>query len=175
MRPMSRFPSWSGWLARCAPLRAYPAVASHGLPTGTTLVEERFRLGVVADCGEPRGRFDAEAELVMPRVILIVDDEPLILELTSAMATDLGCEVQTADCARDALAKLAADPRIALLLTDVQMPGMSGYELAEKAQQRWPDLRVVVMSGNDLGGKGYTLVRKPFSQPQLERILGSVT
>jgi CheY-like chemotaxis protein len=53
------------------------------------------------------------------------------------------------------------------------MPGMSGYELAAKARQRWPDLRIVVMSGNDLGGKGYTLVRKPFSQPQLEKIIGA--
>jgi CheY-like chemotaxis protein len=51
------------------------------------------------------------------------------------------------------------------------MPGMSGYGLAALARKRWPDLRVVVMSGNDLGGKGYAVVRKPFSQPQLEKIV----
>ena len=50
------------------------------------------------------------------------------------------------------------------------MPGMSGYQLAEKVRGGWPDLRIVVMSGTDLAGKGYSVVRKPFSQPQLERI-----
>ena len=109
----------------------------------------------------------------MHKVILIVDDEPLILDLTSSMLEDLGCEVLSADNGADALARLAEDPRVGLLITDVQMPGMSGYELAAKARQRWPDLRIVVMSGNDLGGKGYTLVRKPFSQPQLEKIIGA--
>jgi CheY-like chemotaxis protein len=51
------------------------------------------------------------------------------------------------------------------------LPGMSGYELAAQAWKRWPDLRIIVMSGNDLGGKGYAVVRKPFSQPQLEKIV----
>ncbi len=107
----------------------------------------------------------------MPRVILIVDDEPLILELTADMADELGCVVLTAHNAHEALAKLASDPSISLLLTDVHMPGMTGYELADIVRKRWPDLQVVMMSGQDLGRRGYRLVRKPFSAPQLERAL----
>lgn len=109
----------------------------------------------------------------MPKVVLVVDDEPSILELTSDMLADLGYEVLSADSGANALLRLAEDPRIGLLLTDVQMPGMSGYQLAEKVRERWPDLRIVVMSGTDLAGKGYSVVRKPFSQPQLERIVAS--
>ena len=56
-------------------------------------------------------------------------------------------------------------------MTDVQMPGMSRYVLAAKVREQWPDRRIVVMSRNDLGNKGYAVVRKPFSRPQLERII----
>jgi two-component system cell cycle response regulator CpdR len=106
----------------------------------------------------------------MPRVVLIVDDDPLILSLTSAMLEDLGCEVLSADSGADALAQLALDPRVGLLLTDIQMPAMSGYEQAE-VRQHWPELRIAVMSGNDVGGHGYAVVRKPFSQPQLAHVV----
>jgi two-component system, cell cycle response regulator CpdR len=106
----------------------------------------------------------------MPRVVLVVDDEPLILGLTSAML-ELGCEVLSADSGADALSQLALDPRVGLLLTDNQMPGMSGYELAAEVRQHWPELPIAVMSGNDLGGHGYPVVRKPFSQPQLAQVV----
>jgi len=62
---------------------------------------------------------------------------------------------------------LGTDPRVGLLLTDIQMPGMSGYELAAEVRQHWPELPIAVMSGNDVGCHGYSVVRKPFSQPQL--------
>ena len=107
----------------------------------------------------------------MLRVVLIVDDEPLILSLTSAMLEALGCEVLSADSGADALAQLAVDSRVGLLLTDIQMPEMSGYELAAEARRRWPELTIAVMSGNDLGGHGYAVVRKPFSQPQLAQVV----
>jgi two-component system cell cycle response regulator CpdR len=107
----------------------------------------------------------------MLRVVLVVDDEPLILSLTSAMLEELGCEVLSADSGADALSQLALDPRVGLLLTDNQMPGMSGYELAAEVRQHWPELPIAVMSGNDVGGHGYPVVRKPFSQSQLAQVV----
>jgi hypothetical protein len=47
----------------------------------------------------------------------------------------LGCEVMTAGNAIDALTMLRADHGIEMLLTDINMPGMNGYELAVRAQQ----------------------------------------
>jgi len=43
----------------------------------------------------------------MPRVVLVVDDEPLVLEVTATMLDDLGCETVTAASGKEALEKLA--------------------------------------------------------------------
>jgi CheY-like chemotaxis protein len=58
-------------------------------------------------------------------------------------------------------------------MTDVQMPGMSGYELANLARAGYAELHVVIMSGNDPGDRpGFKFVRKPFSQDHLHEIVG---
>jgi two-component system, cell cycle sensor histidine kinase and response regulator CckA len=87
-----------------------------------------------------------------------------------------GYEVRDAADAEQALPLLEDEP-FDLLLTDVVMPGMSGAELAALAQDRRPDLRVVLMSGHteDVilregvreGDVGF--VQKPFSQESLLR------
>lgn len=75
----------------------------------------------------------------MAQVVLVVDDEPLVLDHSVALLEDLGWEVIPARHAAEALTKLAADKRITTLITDVQMPGMGGYELADHAAVRVRD------------------------------------
>ena len=60
---------------------------------------------------------------VMPRVVLVVDDEPLVREVTATMLDDLGCETVTAASGKEALEKLTTDQRIEILVTDINMPG----------------------------------------------------
>ena len=110
----------------------------------------------------------------MSRLILVVDDEELLLELTSSLLEDIGCKVRTATGGAAALATLAAEPSIVMMITDVQMPLMNGYELAERAHALRPDLRIVLMSGNDQGREGYTFLRKPFQETQLSGIVQSI-
>jgi two-component system, cell cycle response regulator CpdR len=102
----------------------------------------------------------------MCRRILIVDDEPLILEMTAAMVEDMGCNVVTAVSGAEALEKIVAE-RIDVLITDINMPGMNGYDLANQAKGVCKELRVIVMSGHDIIHRGYPLIRKPFSQSDL--------
>ena len=110
----------------------------------------------------------------MAPVVLVVDDEPLLLDMLCDMLADLGCEAVCVDSPVKGLATLSADQRIALLITDVQMPLMDGFELAERAREKRPDMPIVLMSGKELGRPGYPVVRKPFSQPQLAEIVAPI-
>ena len=80
--------------------------------------------------------------------ILVVDDEEMLLELAQETLEALEYKVLIATNAKQALTCLANEPEIALLITDVLMPGgMNGYELAEQAKETRPDLKVLFASG----------------------------
>jgi two-component system cell cycle sensor histidine kinase/response regulator CckA len=115
--------------------------------------------------------------------ILLVDDEPQVRESVKRLLVGQGYTVVEASNASDAIRIHDAAPsEIDLLLTDVTMPGMSGYDLAEHLRSRAPDLPVVFMSGYAespagtgvlTGGKtGY--IQKPFNVEVLVERLGEV-
>ena len=66
----------------------------------------------------------------MPRV-LVVEDNPVNLELVTALLEEAGCRILTAETAAAAL-QLVASERPDLILMDVQLPGMTGYEATRK-------------------------------------------
>ncbi len=104
----------------------------------------------------------------MRRSVLIVDDEPLVLELLADMLKDMDCDVWTARHGAEALRLLARNPHIEVLLSDVNMPGMSGHELAERARRVRDGLAVLLLSGRESDGRGYPIVRKPCMRHELE-------
>jgi CheY-like chemotaxis protein len=75
----------------------------------------------------------------MPRRALVADDDPLTR--IASMLEEPGCETLTARSATNALGQLARDEGIDILFTDVNMPGRSGRELAERARDFRPQLR----------------------------------
>lgn len=111
----------------------------------------------------------------MARVVLVVDDEPLVREVTQTMLQDLGCEVVTANGATEALDKLSTDGRIEILITDINMPGIDGYELARAAVRMRKRLQVIMLSGREREGCGFPLIRKPFLQHDLEETMKRTT
>ncbi|WP_224004651.1 response regulator [Aureimonas sp. SA4125] len=105
------------------------------------------------------------------RVVLVVDDEPLVRMNAVDMFEDLGFEVVEAADGAAALVILEARPDVSLLFTDCRMPGISGPELAKIASQRWPDLRIVLVSGYvNLDQVEWPLVGKPYDTETIERI-----
>ena len=80
------------------------------------------------------------------RRILVVDDQPIILELLQTQLREDGHEIETANDGREALEKLGAGG-FDLLLTDQSMPGMTGEELAVAARERFPMLPVILLTG----------------------------
>ena len=80
--------------------------------------------------------------------VLVVDDEVDLLEVAVAYAEEMGYRVLHATDAASALAVVAREPRIELLVTDVIMPGgMNGVELSAKVRQLIPGLKVIYSSG----------------------------
>jgi CheY-like chemotaxis protein len=81
-------------------------------------------------------------------VVLIVDDEPLVRLVAREVLEDDGCVVIEAATAEEAVALLDSRADIAVLFSDVHMPGdVDGLALARMAPERWPRLRVAVTSG----------------------------
>jgi CheY-like chemotaxis protein len=83
------------------------------------------------------------------RVVLVVDDEPVVRSWVLRALEEAGIAAAEARDGREAL-RLVAEGRIrpATLLTDIDMPGMSGVELAARLTALRPDLRVVMMTGD---------------------------
>lgn len=80
--------------------------------------------------------------------ILIVEDEPLVLEVAASEFEDAGYVVLTASNADAALAQLGGDADIALLFTDIRLPGLfDGWEIAIRARALRPKLPVIYATG----------------------------
>ena len=116
--------------------------------------------------------------------VLLVEDEPQILELARVMLEKIGYRVLTAGTAEQAL-ELAEKHvlEIELLLTDVLMPGMNGRDLAELLQTLYPGMKVLFMSGycsnvmfpEGVGHNGVNFLPKPFTLRMLaEKVGGAV-
>src|SRR5579871_3420200 len=105
----------------------------------------------------------------MARRALVVDDDPLTRELIASMLEEAGCETLTARSGTDALVELGRDESIDILLADINMPGLSGIELAEQAHDFRPDLRILLLSGRENDAHGFPLLQKPFSRSDLRR------
>ncbi len=121
----------------------------------------------------------APFEPLSPAVILVVEDDMLVqLELAGWLGA-LGLIVLTAANADSALALLGARSDIEFLLTDIQMPGsIDGIRLAHLVAERWPDIRILVMSGlysTELSAlpAGSRFFPKPIDHEKLWRALAS--
>jgi CheY-like chemotaxis protein len=62
-----------------------------------------------------------------------------------------------------------------MLFADVNMPGVSGRQLAERARDFRPKLRVLLVSGLERDGRGFPLLHKPFSQSDLRQVMADTT
>jgi CheY-like chemotaxis protein len=84
----------------------------------------------------------------LPAVVLVVEDEMLLRMRAVDMVEDAGYVPVEAVDADEALAILQSRSDIALLFTDIQMPGsMTGLQLALAVHERWPRIKIILASG----------------------------
>jgi PAS domain S-box-containing protein len=95
---------------------------------------------------------EVQREVTRPSIggnerIVLVDDDPAVLNTVGRILTDLGYEVSSFSTAEDVLAHERALQSCQLLLTDVRLPGASGLALAEHCAQRHPGVKILLTSG----------------------------
>jgi CheY-like chemotaxis protein len=104
------------------------------------------------------------------KIILVVDDDPGVLDYASNVLEECGYTVLTAPDGATALVLLRDHPQVDLLFTDVVMPGLDGVEVARRARQESPGLKVLFTSGYaaDVVPAG-RLLKKPYRPSSPER------
>jgi CheY-like chemotaxis protein len=81
-------------------------------------------------------------------VVLVVEDEPLLRMLAVEVVEEAGFTAIEARDADEAVALLESCTDITLLFTDIDMPGsMDGLKLAHAVRDRWPPIKILVVSG----------------------------
>jgi signal transduction histidine kinase/CheY-like chemotaxis protein len=117
------------------------------LGQGTTVVLYLPTTAEPADAPANEGEPERSSGRADQTVVLVAEDEPTILALTTRMLSSQGYTVLPAASGADALKLARKTDRIDVLLTDVIMPGMTGSELAATLTRERPGLPIVYMSG----------------------------
>jgi CheY-like chemotaxis protein len=113
-------------------------------------------------------------------VVLVVEDEFLLRMDAVDMIETAGFEVVEAADADAAIEILEARNDIAVIFTDIQMPGsMDGLKLARAVRGRWPPIKIIATSGVHVGEtdlpEGGRFLPKPYSSAQIARMLRQLT
>src|SRR5262245_6469713 len=157
-------PEWAGW-GDPGPGEAVPEGAGRLLPGAAT-----------ADSPRQREEVGWQGQ----GTVLLVDDEPAVLDVSARLLRALGCRVLAANSGEEALARFRRHRgEVRLAVVDLSMPLLSGEETLRQLRRLEPALPLVLMSGYaeadvaprlaDLPLAGY--LQKPFRLPALEELL----
>lgn len=142
-------------------------------------------LGSVHGCAEelPASASDGRRDtstLGTEGIVLVVDDDPDVLEIVAEMVARLGFQVQLASRGSEALEWARAhEGPIAAAVLDVTMPELSGEEIARELHRIWPTTSIVLMSGyqeqcgssRPLSDLAFGHLKKPFDREDLAHAL----
>lgn len=127
---------------------------------------------------KPRARINAAEG--RERVVVVDDEKDLLFFIQSALE-DMGYQVRSAENA-DAALELLKEGEADLLITDILMPGMNGYDLARQAHGRHPAMKVLFISGytqkeslpDFLPENSSSFLAKPFTVPDLAQAVSDL-
>jgi CheY-like chemotaxis protein len=106
------------------------------------------------------------------QTVLVVEDEPIVRMYAVDLLEEAGYDVIEAGDAEQALSKIGMFPHVALMFSDINMPGqMDGFALAREVHRLRPDIRLILTSGKMAAEKGMpevdAFVPKPYTADRL--------
>ena len=117
---------------------------------------------------------EAVARTAPGQRVVVVDDNPTVLDILCRMLDFAGYETVGVEDAEEALERMA-ETEAPLLLTDYLLPGMNGCQLARETRKRFPDCRIVLLTGlaseqqlREEGDAVDAILQKPVSRQRLE-------
>lgn len=111
--------------------------------------------------------------------LLYVDDEEVNVLIFEAMFRS-SYDVKCATSAKDALAIIEDNPEINIVISDLSMPDMDGFELLKKVWDLWPDIKRYIMTAHFLNkeiqealeeGVAIGIINKPFKAEEIKKLI----
>jgi len=110
--------------------------------------------------------------------VLVLDDEPIVGKRLQPALAKVGCDVEVFEAPRPALERIEAK-RFDVVVTDIRMDEVDGIEVLEKVLARWPETRVIMITGyatvevaREAMAKGaFDFIAKPFKPQELRDVI----
>lgn len=124
----------------------------------------------------PHSHADGPRALTNAGTILVVDDDCDAADTTAALLDAIGLSVRAAYSARDGLDLLDECPDICLVVSDIRMPGVDGFDFLRVVKHRFPSLPTLLTTGlpitdEDVIPRGALILQKPFAIEELQRAI----
>ncbi len=110
--------------------------------------------------------------------VLVLDDEPIVGRRLKPVLAKIGCEVEVFDDPKLAMARLE-EKEFNIVVTDIRMDELDGIQVLEFVRQKWPNTRVVMITGyammalaREAMEKGaFDFLPKPFSPEDIRKVI----
>jgi DNA-binding NtrC family response regulator len=110
--------------------------------------------------------------------VMVLDDEPIVGKRLQPALAKVGCDVEVFDAPRPALERIER-ARFDVVVTDVRMEELDGLEILERVLARWPETKVVMITGyatvevaHEAMAKGaFDFIAKPFKPQELRDVI----
>jgi CheY-like chemotaxis protein len=123
-----------------------------------------------------------ESKPANAQTVLIAEDEAMLRVVAAETLRDAGYEVLEAGDGNEGLSIVRSNEEIDILISDIKMPGLNGYQLAEEALRLRPHLRVLLMTGytqeplpKAISAAGIKVLYKPFHIDQLAALTNGLS
>jgi DNA-binding NtrC family response regulator len=110
--------------------------------------------------------------------VMVLDDEPIVGKRLQPALAKVGCDVEVFDAPGAALERIE-DTRFDIVVTDIRMEDIDGIEVLEKVLERWPETKVVMITGyatvevarEALAKGAFDFIAKPFKPQELRDVI----